>query len=1001
MHYGRISLVSLVGLVAIVSASACNFYLPFQQERVLAQTTSGRKTQADRLLQLGIQQLDARQFQGALVYFQQALIIYQEIKDRKGEAWTLGFLGSVYSDLENYASAVAYYKQSLVIAREINDSILEGLSQKYLAIAEAQIEKNPQKAKADQLLQQGNEQVNTSQFEAALQSFQKALIIFQNIKDRKGELYVLGNIGNVYHSLSNYPKAIEYHQRSLAIAREIKNQQSEGYALSNLGIAYHSQGNYLKAIDYYEKLLVIARQIKDRKGESAALNNLGIAYSDLGNYLKAIDYYKQSLQIAEEIQELKLGGGLLVNLGLAYYYLGNYPQALEYYQQALIIAREIKDREQEAVALGNLGLVYDSLGDYPKAIDYHQQRLVISRNIKDRYAEGQTLDNIGIVYRNLGNYLKAIEYYQQALTIAKEIGDRQGEASALGNLGNAYLLLGNYPKGIDYQEKRLVIAREIKDRQSEANGLGSLGSAYFYMGDYQKSLDYSEKFLAITREIKDREGESQALNNLGAFYYKSGNLIVAEKYLSASVTVLESLRDKKLDDTHKISIFETQKNTYETLQKVLIAQNKTAAALEIAERSRARAFVELFLSHLSSTAIEKNIYDQAPQISQIKQIAKTQNTTIVQYSIISDAFEVTDQQKTKESELYIWVIKPTGEVTFRKADMKPLWQKQNTSLKELITTTRTSLGIDDKSRSLFDVKIVNPQDEKVQKQSLQTLHKLLIQPIADLLPTDPNQRVVFVPQGDLFLVPFPALLDEKDKYLIEKHTILTSPSIQVLELTRQQRNKVKQSSVSEALVVGNPTMPNFAAKIDEKPQKLATLPGAKREAEAIAPILNTKALTGDAATETAIKAKLPQAKIIHLATHGLFDDFQGLQSAIALAPSKQDDGLLTAEEILDLKLNADLVVLSACNTGRGRITGDGVIGLSRSLFIAGTPSVIVSLWSVPDSPTAELMTEFYTNLNQNKLDKAQALRQAMLKIKQQYPNKPLNWAAFTLIGEAE
>ena len=129
--------------------------------------------------------------------------------------------------------------------------------------------------------------------------------------------------------------------------------------------------------------------------------------------------------------------------------------------------------------------------------------------------------------------------------------------------------------------------------------------------------------------------------------------------------------------------------------------------------------------------------------------------------------------------------------------------------------------------------------------------------------------------------------------------------------------------------------------------------------------------------------------------------FKACKVQIALAPSKQDDGLLTAEEILSLKLNADLVILSACNTGRGRITGDGVIGLSRSLFIAGTPSVIVSLWSVPDSPTAELMTEFYTNLNQNKLDKAQALRQAMLKIKQQYPNKPLNWAAFTLIGEAE
>jgi CHAT domain-containing protein len=137
-----------------------------------------------------------------------------------------------------------------------------------------------------------------------------------------------------------------------------------------------------------------------------------------------------------------------------------------------------------------------------------------------------------------------------------------------------------------------------------------------------------------------------------------------------------------------------------------------------------------------------------------------------------------------------------------------------------------------------------------------------------------------------------------------------------------------------------------------------------------------------------------------LATHGILDNVQGLKSAIALAPTNTDNGLLTAEEILQLKLNASLVVLSACNTGSGRITGDGVIGLSRSLFLAGTPSVIVSLWAVPDAPTQELMTEFY---RQFKLtgDKAQSLRQAMLQMKEKYPDAPRKWAAFTLIGEAE
>jgi len=163
----------------------------------------------------------------------------------------------------------------------------------------------------------------------------------------------------------------------------------------------------------------------------------------------------------------------------------------------------------------------------------------------------------------------------------------------------------------------------------------------------------------------------------------------------------------------------------------------------------------------------------------------------------------------------------------------------------------------------------------------------------------------------------------------------------------------------------------------------------------------TKAIIGDKATKSAIVQQMSNARLIHLATHGLLDDFKGLgvPGAIALAPDNQDDGLLTSSEILDLKLNSELVVLSACDTGRGRITGDGVIGLSRSLISAGVPSVIVSLWQVPDAPTASLMTEFYRNLKPNS-DKAQALRQAMLTTMKQYPN-PRDWAAFTLIGEAE
>jgi CHAT domain-containing protein len=214
-------------------------------------------------------------------------------------------------------------------------------------------------------------------------------------------------------------------------------------------------------------------------------------------------------------------------------------------------------------------------------------------------------------------------------------------------------------------------------------------------------------------------------------------------------------------------------------------------------------------------------------------------------------------------------------------------------------------------------------------------------------------------------------------------------------------------------------MPRVSLEPEQPPRSLPPLPGAEQEALEVAALLQTKALIGNQATKVAVKQQLPNAQIIHLATHGLLEygshgnyvSLQGLgvPGAIALAPdsakpspneaAQEDNGLLTADEILSLDLNADLVVLSACDTGQGRITGDGVIGLSRAFISAGVSSVVVSLWAVPDAPTAQLMTAFYQTL-QKRSDKAIALRQAMLNTMQKYPN-PLDWAAFTLIGEAE
>jgi CHAT domain-containing protein len=310
--------------------------------------------------------------------------------------------------------------------------------------------------------------------------------------------------------------------------------------------------------------------------------------------------------------------------------------------------------------------------------------------------------------------------------------------------------------------------------------------------------------------------------------------------------------------------------------------------------------------------------------------------TIVQYSIITDESNVNGKIEAQESELYIWVIQPTGDMQFRQVDLKA-WEKiEKSSFLNLFRRDRRRLAA--RSISIKGIKLESDQHKKPSLPDLQKLHQLLIEPITDLLPQKPEQPVIFIPQGELFTVPFAALKDKEGKYLIEKHTISTAPSIQALDLLYQRKNKAKgkQSFTpknirgDELLIVGNPTAPKTPLNTGKEICKVPPLPGTEKEAKNIAEMFQTQPLIGDAATETAIVEKMPQARIIHLATYTLPNDCADENSpgVIALASSQQDDGWLKTEEIQNMKLKADLVVLTGCDTALGRITGDGVIGLS-------------------------------------------------------------------------
>lgn len=310
----------------------------------------------------------------------------------------------------------------------------------------------------------------------------------------------LNGLGCVYDSLANYAKAIDSFQAALTIAQEIGDREQELQSLSSLGSVYLAVGDFTKAIKYLQQGLTIAIEIKDRHEESVCFNNLGLTFRRLNNFIKAIMYLEQSLAISREIGNPIGEGNALGNLGLVFCSLTNYAEALEYQQQSLVIAREMGNRPGVGKALGNIGTAYYYLIDYAKAIDYQQQSLAISREIDDHLGVGESLRNLGNVYKDLGDYTKAIEYQQQGLALAREIGDRAGEANALENLSDIYNAMEDYAKVIDYQQQRLVIVQEIGDRLAKINTLGNmviayknLGISFYMLEDYDSSNNCLDK----------------------------------------------------------------------------------------------------------------------------------------------------------------------------------------------------------------------------------------------------------------------------------------------------------------------------------------------------------------------------------------------------------------------------------------------------------------------------------------------------------------------------
>jgi CHAT domain-containing protein/uncharacterized protein HemY len=1021
-------------------------------ERALPLAKDDSSNQVVLLMMLGRTRADLSEFPSAIKDYQAALAITRSRNDGLLSATVLNNIGTISSSQGDYRGSATLFEQALTIA--------QAEKQRYSGpITTANLDQSCKQAqtgrdqfasflkqfcatdlprpllaeKANELRQtyanmivtlEGNSLNNLGiikmrfgDYKGAIANYQAALTVQQPLNNRGLDSTGWNNIGDVYAMQGDYTAALANYEKSLALSRAVGKRNQVAATVSNIAQVYQAQGQLQRSLQTNQEALTMLREIGDRQQEATALNNRSTTYVALAEYDQAKQLLNQALTIYRELNDKSGEATSLNNLAIVVGQSGDYDQSIKLHKESLAIADQSGDREKTATVLGNLGRIYVDLAQYAKGIEFYNKSLAIHESIGSASGTLSTQGNLAGIYRTLGQYDKSLALYDAVAKRSTAIGENITMGIALAGKANILLDRGDFAGANTAIQTALTAHRTSGAKRSEVYALRILGKLQAQQGQpdqalatlkqgldltkaigpleesllaqdlaelqldrrqYADAQTYATRAIALAKPAKYQDIVGKSLTILGQAKLAANQAGQAISPLEEAVGIWEKLRPG-LKDSDQVSLFDTQAETYKSWQQALVAQGQSDKALEVAERGRARAFVELFATKTGQNSATLS----APTLAQMKTLAQQQNATLVEYSQVDDRT------------VYIWVVKPTGEVTFRPSQLPP----QAKSLAAMVQASRSQIGVRSRAsiKKVATPNLAQSPDQPASATSAKTLHQVLIAPIAQDLPRDPNQTVIFMPQGALFYVPFAALEDAQGQVLLEQHTIAIAPSIQSLELTAQlnaRSAKATGSATGSNLIIGNPKMPEIDGLM------LSALPGAEAEAKAVSSLLQATPLLGDRATKATVLNQIGQARIVHFATHGLLDTFRGdVPGAVVLAAGKSEaDSLLTASEIADLKLKADLVVLSACSTGKGDITGDGVIGLSRSLFLAGVPSVMVSLWDVDDAATATLMTAFYRNWQSGKLNKAQSLRQAMLETRKSFPDPSL-WAAFNLVGE--
>jgi CHAT domain-containing protein/Flp pilus assembly protein TadD len=829
-------------------------------------------------------------------------------------------------------------------------------------------------------------------YSEAIDTLLVCLPLLQANPDNLTERLVLNQLGNLYLRSGNYAEAGKTLGRVLALVRGDDDLPGEETALSQLASLHYRQSDYFQALEYWHQALEVSKRITSRKAKLRTtpqihLGGIGDVHDRLGDLTTAERFYLESLALSLEVKDEKNQSSVLKSLGDLYVEQGKLSEALAIEEQALALGEKLRNVPNQLGALNSLSALHRQLGDSRKSIDYIQRALKLLEGRTDPFWLSESLNNLGLSQLSNGEFAQALSTFQKTLRMDPVTTTPHAVWGAHYGAAAAYAQLGNLQDSRQHYEHAVEVMESVRAR---------LGGEDEKAGYFQDKIIVYKKLINLL--LNPRLPDTNSQNSADAFHLveraraRAFLDLLAEAKVDVTENTTPDLLKRQQELQRRISQLTAQ--LIKERSPEVTKQNKPK--IEELERSLGKADADLadWLRELR----RRNPHYAALKYPEPITLSETQRmlddtTVLLSYSLA-------------EPESFLFAV-----------------SRNDFQVKRLPSEKTIDANVQKLLAAITDKNNPAPADYRRHAASLS---QQLLQPLSRMLAG--KRKLIVVADGALHRLPFEVLFQpgvpqrgdlRQWPFLVRQFAISYAPSASVLAQLQIESHPTAPKSF---IAFGDPKYepaadgaiaPTLRATSASGRLNFQPLPYSHTEIEGIAQLFakdDRELFFREAATEENVKVpeRLSSYRMVHFSTHGYVNEarprFSGLVLSLRPAPSREqthpqsEDGLLAAYEIFNLKIKADLVVLSACETGLGKeVKGEGLMSLTRAFMYAGTPSVVVSLWNVNDQSAADLMIRFYRHLQAGKT-KSEALRQAQLETIREN-GFPFFWAPFVLVGK--